>query len=152
MYWYTGEKWATIRAGRGPAPYRLKVRFGPTPPRVMEALVTRGKTEAADFVYVWYMQGNRMMVGFDHWGIGGRLTKPMPIPAEGFHDLLVDLDAINHLAIVKLDGIEVIRMYTPIFPANDGQLWFGQNPLEGLETRPFSGTLVRLPDVMGPMD
>jgi hypothetical protein len=145
MYWYTGTEWATLRVGNGPRPYRLKIQFGPTIPRVREALLSRGSRGAADFVYVWYMRDNRMLLGFDHWGIGGQLSQPIPIPVAGAHELVVDLDRNNRRVILTLDGTEVLRMYTPVYPAA-GQLWLGEDPLEGLDTRPFSGTVVLLPD------
>lgn len=143
-YWYDGSKWMAISGAGTSNLFHLKVRFGSPATGVMEPLITRGVTGAGDFVYVIYLNDHQIQFGYDHWGIGGPKAAPVPIAPDSDHDVSIDFDHINRCVTIWLDGATILRQDSDLYPARPDQVWIGTNPIGGLPTQPFSGTIQRL--------
>jgi len=53
------------------------------PPGVAEPLVVTGETGAGDLLYLVYQADGSIRLGFDHWGVSGLLSDPIPVnPAK----------------------------------------------------------------------
>lgn len=141
IYWHNGAKWVAISGPGTSDLYHLRVRFGVPAPGVMEPLLTRGVTEAGDFVYVVYLDKGRVQLGYDHWGIGGPKSAPVRVALDSWHDVLIDLDHINRCVTVQLDGVIILQHETDFYPARPDQVRVGSNPIGGLPTQPFSGVI-----------
>jgi hypothetical protein len=132
----------------GPRTVRVSVRFPANRIGLSEPLLTSGRTGAADSVYVHYLAGGRISLGFDHWGAGGPVSAPLAVDYAQAHALEVTLgdgaweQGGAGLLRVRLDGRRVIESRAQFHPARAGEIVLGENPV-GLSTSvpEFSGML-----------
>ena len=85
---FTGPKLQISPIALAPSPVSLEPAWGPIRLILMlpvnrigaqEPLVVTGKSGAGDFVYVVYADPQHIRIGYDHWGVGGILSDPVPI-------------------------------------------------------------------------
>jgi hypothetical protein len=141
IYWYNGERWQTVSSPSGADEYRLKVHFGAPPVGTLESLLTRGAAGAGDFVYVVYLSEHRVQFNFEHWGDPNVSAAPIRLVGGLKHDVRIEFDVVNGTVKVSLDGATMISARGAIRPAGPNQTWIGKNPIGGLPTKPFSGTI-----------
>lgn len=55
-----------------------------------EPLVSSGETGKGDLVYVKYVDANTVVLGYDHWGVGGFETDPLRV--EGAAEQMIGVD------------------------------------------------------------
>jgi hypothetical protein len=141
---------------RGPGAAHLKLWF-PTgrPPGLQEPLVASGVTGAGDLIYVRYLDDRRVAFGFDHWGVGGIMSKPVEIDFRQAHQLTVKMGSLTPAPVpgkpalgkleVTLDGAVVLAGEFGFHPAQVEQVYFGANVIGGSTAVPkFSGRIVDL--------
>jgi hypothetical protein len=85
---FTGPKLQISPITLVPSPLSLEPAWGPIRLILMlpanrigaqEPLVVTGKSGAGDFVYIVYADPQHIRIGYDHWGVGGILSDPVPI-------------------------------------------------------------------------
>jgi hypothetical protein len=128
---------------------RLMVMFPRNRIGQSEPLLTSGRSGAGDGVYVRYDDTEHIVIGFDHWGKGGKETAPLLIDydrpqsvviAGGF--LLDRVDPRGGQLRVWLNEAEVLVLPTGFYRASRDEVWLGRNPI-GLSTAmpEFSGAV-----------
>jgi hypothetical protein len=117
-----------------------------------EPLVVTGVTGAGDFVYVRYADANHIIFGFDHWGIGGILGKPVEVDYGQTHRLAVTFQALyapgsvlhnSDRVRVLLDGKPVLEGRFACHPSTVEQVKIGTNTIGGSTCGPdFTGRIL----------
>jgi hypothetical protein len=117
-----------------------------------EPLVVTGVTGAGDFVYVRYADANHVVIGFDHWGIGGIVGKPFEVDYGQTHRLVISFQALyppgsvlhnSDLVRVLLDGKTALEGRFVCHPSAEDRVRIGTNPIGGSTCGPaFSGRIL----------
>ena len=128
-----------------------------------EPLLVTGRTGAGEFVYLRYLPGRMVQVGYDLWGVGGGESAPLAWPSG--EDLLVQISVpalspgeapgaatLPEASRAKLAGTVRIRVNGRVvheqpvrpYPASPAEVWVGENPIGGSTCgERFTGKLVR---------
>jgi len=134
--------------------FRLAVRFPANRPGRNEPLVTAGRPGAADSLYVHYEREGWVRLGFDHWGIGGPLSAPVPVTYDVFQIIDAELGAGSWEAAgpgeikVGLNGQPVLRASATLYSSLPNEVTVGRNAV-GLSTSDpaFSGEIFRVEEL-----
>lgn len=60
-----------------------------------DPLVCSGEPGRGDLVYVKYLASSQIAIGFDHWGVGGSLSQPIPVDPAGALVVTVDYGELH---------------------------------------------------------
>lgn len=131
---------------------RIALRFPLVNSPRAEPLVVSGRPGAGDFIYVVYASADTIRLGYDHWGVGGPLTDPIPVNYEETHLLEISMGSLfppveNDAAwdnlspetrrqavekvSIKLNGRVVLEHRSSTHPAKAGEVTIGGNPVGG---------------------
>ena len=128
---------SALKSGR---PLQLRLRFSPARPGMREPLLTTGVAGKGDGLYVWYVDGEHIRIGFDHWGVGGVESPPMRIDYEAEHDLTIALGSLladgepgRGKLRVTVDGKVAIDAAQGFHPTTANEVTIGLNAI-GLST------------------
>jgi hypothetical protein len=130
---------------------KLRLRFPVTMVGQGEPIVSAGVEEAADFIYVRYVDPTHIRIGFDHWFSGGPLSPPIPIDYSKVHELEISMGslfppeedvvfvgmsakAVSRLkgnVWVKLDGETIIESPSAFWDSPPTQVAIGKNDVKG---------------------
>lgn len=75
-------------------PFRLKAKLPAFTGVRSEPLVSSGESGKGDLVYIKYLDANTVVLGYDHWGVGGFETEPLHIDATTVQEIGVDYGAL----------------------------------------------------------
>ncbi len=155
---WSAEEVLETMGSRFPGPMRLLIRFPSHRPGHSEPLVVTGPNGAADIVYVSYLDDGRMRFGFDHWGVGGRLSEPFEMDPDRVYELLVGLGSmlppvvdgsvdfyapLRDRCLLVLDGKVALDLPVECFPASPEQINVGTNVIGASSCDPvFSGMIL----------
>ena len=140
---------AALAAGR---PLELTVIFPTDSVNTSEPLLTTGRIGRGDGLYVHYVGHDAVSFGFDHWGVGGPVSKPVPVDFDAEHHLVLSWGALlppgsrgrERLRLV-LDGQMVFDAPVEFYPALPSQVAVGLNPIGMSSSRPaFMGDFLAL--------
>jgi hypothetical protein len=140
-----------IQVGIGPV--RLSLRFPADRPGRNEPLLVTGRPGAGDALYVHYIDGRHLSVGYDHWNAGGPLGAPLELDYAATHVLDLSLGSLYPAAgspawgqisparerellqsvSVVLDGKPALRVSQTAYPATAPEIHAATNPI-GLST------------------
>ena len=119
-----------------------------------EPLVVTGVTGAGDILYVRYLDGTHVGLGFDHWGVGGFSGPPVKVDFNQSHRLEITIGFLYPAGVsaaravlvrVKLDGQVVLDGTSPCHPSDPGAIQVGRNPIGGSTCGPiFTGRILSL--------
>ena len=126
-----------LAAGR---PLEFTLIFPKDLPNTSEPLVTSGVSGRGDGIYVRYVGDGAVSFGFDHWGVGGPVSKPVPVDFDAEHHLMLFYGALlppgnparGRVRLV-LDGQTLLDESVEYYPASPSQVAVGLNPI-GLST------------------
>ena len=141
----------------------LTVELPRQPLNRQEPLLVTGRTGAGDLLYVVYLDATHVRFGYDHWGKGGPMSGPIPLPPGPGLDLELSMGSlypagdpawrdVNPAALqrlrstvqVRLDGRVVFQEAVAAYPAADDEIYVGRNPIGGSTCGPkFSGRILR---------
>lgn len=141
----TAEAAATAVFG----PVRLTVRFPAGRNQGAEPLLTTGRPQAGDVVFVRYEADGTLRLGLDHWGYGGMLGEPIAIDREKSHDIVVEMGSLypdeRHAALaslpadrrrelkqqvrVRIDGATVLEGAQATYDCSPADVYVGTNPI-----------------------
>jgi hypothetical protein len=147
--WYNGRRWlnpaerdVTTGGTESGQVVHCKVAFGEhAPAGRREPLVVSGRVGAADFVYAEHIDGGRMTIAFDHWGLGGQRSAPLDIVPGRLYDLSVRLGELNAAVAVWFDGALLFEHKTPVYPVAPGAIRFGENDISDLTQPRLNGRI-----------
>jgi hypothetical protein len=128
-----------------------------------EPLLVTGRTGAGDLLYVGYLDATHIRFGYDHWGVGGPVSDPIPIPPGPDLELEISLGSLypagdpawaaldpatlkrlRSTVQVRLNGRVVFQQPAAAFPAADDEIYVGRNPIGGSTCGPrFSGRILQ---------
>lgn len=135
--------------GRYSGPVRLSFRLPEGRIGLTEPLVSSGEPGQADFLFVKYVDQERIQIGFDHWGGGGLLSSPLRVNPQGVQSLVVSWGpcyppprdtspeterfaaSLRRRLVVLLNGEVVFSLPAEFYPARAGTIQFGANLLGG---------------------
>jgi hypothetical protein len=120
-----------------------------------EPLVVTGVAGAGNFIYLRYLAGDKMVFGFDHWGIGGIVGQPVVVDTWKPHRLRMtmgslyppgeELGAWRRRVRVLLDDVVVLEGEYACHPSTRLQVRIGENVIGGSTCGPkFSGQIQKL--------
>lgn len=126
-----------------------------------EPLVVSGKEGAGNFIYLRYLPDNKMVFGFDHWGIGGIVSQPVSVDLWKPHRLRISMGSLypageemgawRTKVQVLLDEAVVLQGEWACHPSTRPEVRVGQNAIGGSTCGPrFSGQIQRLERVARP--
>jgi uncharacterized membrane protein len=112
-------------------PISLKLAFDRYRSPGNEPLITSGKAEAADFFYVSYLPDGRVAFAYNHWGISA--VQGAPVDIVPGHEYKVDVftSTSEEKVLITLDGVEVLRAASPLYPMMRDQITIGENRVGG---------------------
>jgi hypothetical protein len=77
--------------GRTYGPLELTVRFPADKKGKLEPLVITGSEFLSDYLYVYYVSSDKIVIGFEHAGYGGPVTDAIPVDYSRPHRITVDM-------------------------------------------------------------
>jgi hypothetical protein len=85
-----------------------------------EPLVVSGKAGAGDLIYVRYLDTEHVLFGFDHWGVGGVVSKPVAIDFGAAHQLRLSMGSLygSDSATAHREQVEVVLDRKVVLAAN----------------------------------
>jgi hypothetical protein len=117
-----------------------------------EPLVVTGVSGAGDFVYVRYVDPSHIILGFDHWGIGGIVGEPIDVDYGQTHRLAITFQSLyppdspshqSNQVRVLMDGKVVLTGKYNCHPSSADQIKVGANRIGGSTCGPvFSGRIL----------
>jgi len=133
----------------------MTVQFPGSAYGAAEPLVVTGIGGAGDFVYVRYLAENKVLFGFDHWGIGGLLGKAIAVDIRRPYRLRISIGALYRpgddvgkwrtRVWVQLDDIVVLDGIYACHPTTRSQIRVGENAIGGSTCGArFSGKILKL--------
>jgi hypothetical protein len=153
---------AAVRSGAGPV--RLRFALPPDRKDQTEPLLAMGRAGAGGIVFVRYVDGTHVQIGFEHLGRTPALTEPLAVDYAQAHELTVTTGALyppadpavagldqeerdwlhSHVR-VAFDGRAVIARRAELDPAGPDGIEFGRESLGTSFTAPlFNGVLLGL--------
>jgi hypothetical protein len=129
-----------------------------------EPLLVTGRTGAADCLYIIYQDAGHIRLGFDHWGVGGPISEPIPVHRGPAHTLEITAGALYHrpdstydpfalpkqnapsaLLDVRFDGQVIWHQSARYYPAKPTEVAIGLNPAECSSCEPaFHGEILKV--------
>lgn len=143
------ESLPVTRTANGFGAVIMSVQFPAARVGASEPLVTTGITGAGDLLYVRYVDNDHVLFGFDHWGIGGFVSKPVKLEYGRTYRLEMtmgslyppeDFDAgklpakLKELVLIKLDDDIVLQGQSPCHPTRPDEIRVGVNRIGGSTT------------------
>jgi hypothetical protein len=128
-----------------PGPVRMMVRFRPDEARGAEPLVVCGSKEAADLVFISYLDSKHVAFGLDHQGAPRLVSAPMdvdfsrphelvistgsmlPPPGSAFYGAMPGLQGLRERLIVEMDGQVALSARADFHASTPGDIVFGAN-------------------------
>jgi hypothetical protein len=160
---FTGQiiRVAQVRLDTLPPPPKNTGAYGAVemsvlfPPNMLgrgDPLVVTGVSGAGDFVYVKYVDLGHVIIGFDHWGVGGSLSDPIEVSYNDVHRIAISMDSLYPPDVrsrmpgtvrVSLDGDEVLEAPWHCYPSSDENITVGRNEIGGSTCgREFTGRIL----------
>ena len=122
-----------------------------------EPLVVSGRSGRGDFVYLRHTGETTIVIGYDHWGVGGHESPPITVNAADPLTIRVSMGslfpaadspwwgttpterrhALLHTVLVMVDDQTVLELPVATYPAATGEVWVGRNPLGGSTCGPI---------------
>lgn len=105
-----------------------------------EPLVVTGAPGAGDLVYVKYLDSRHVAFGFDHWGVGGAVSRPMEADPGRPHRLDITLGSLYPPGAAKgwarrlrvaMDGNVAIDQAVDAYPTRREDILIGRNRIGG---------------------
>ena len=120
-----------------------------------EPLVVTGAAGAGNFIYLRYLAGDKMVFGFDHWGLGGIVGQPVEVDTWKPHRLRMTMGSLyppdedvgdwRRRVRVWLDDKVVLDGEYVCHPSTRLQVRIGENVIGGSTCGPkFSGQIQKL--------
>jgi hypothetical protein len=151
--------------GQTYGPLELKLKFPANKTGKVEPLVVTGSEFLSDYLYAVYVSKDKIVIGFEHAGYGGAVTKPIPFDYSAPHRIMLDVptlypptddpyfdgvpsatrEALENRLRVWLDGDEVIdtaQQFHPPFSTRPG-IGGGAKDQGALGSR-FTGEILRV--------
>jgi hypothetical protein len=133
----------------------MLVKFSSARKGAAEPLVVSGVSGAGDFLYIKYLEDDRVVFGYDHWGVGGFLSDVVPIDISKRHRLRLSMGSLYPVNAeagpwrqkikVMLDDIVVLSGVFPAHPSDRKDIVIGENFIGGSSCGPkFSGRIFEL--------
>jgi hypothetical protein len=124
-----------------PNPLTVDLVVARAEPGKSEPLITSGRSQAGDFLFVRYLDGDFVSLGYEAWGEPGRLSAPMQLPADHRLRLQIEMPALTairgvlaprseHLR-VKANGVELFNVPVSFHVRFPTEIYFGINPIGG---------------------
>jgi hypothetical protein len=107
-----------------------------------EPVLTVGRFGAGEFVLINYPEPDQVRFGFDHWGVGGPWSDPLPVKPGATLDVTVILDRLQDQVTVIVDGRQVLRADIHFYPWDDSEILLGVNAIGGGFDPRFTGRLI----------
>jgi hypothetical protein len=130
---------ASVTAGLGSGPVRLKVRFPPFVSMVGEPLISTGRNGAGDLVYVFYVAPGRVRFAHDSWNSGLLESEVVAYDPAEEQTIDVDFGGLHPVAVpgvrtagefrLRFNGREVLRAPRHYHPALASEVAFGYNAI-----------------------
>lgn len=146
IFWFNGEYWLPVSGEKdfdynptNYGPIKMKIKFGTFKKDKAFPIVVTGKEYSGDYVYSLDVAKDKIVLGSDHWGFGGSMSKPINIDRNKFYDLEVSFGNFypsvevnnKHLESleVKINGKSVFTERKPFFTAKPEEIYIGKNPI-----------------------
>jgi len=137
-------------------PLVMTVAFGHSRPPDAEPLLTTGSPGAGNFFYVSYLPNDQLLFGFKCWGRQSVEGNAVTVQPGRLYTLALFASAAEQKVRVTLDGNEVLRGASPLYPIGPYEISIGKNWIasnrddkQRITTRRFSGA-IQLPGA-GPL-
>jgi hypothetical protein len=152
-----GSAAATVANGgaKSELPGRVSMRLGLPPkglPNGSDPLLFAGKPGAGDSLYLRVVGPDTYILGVDHWGVGVVESKPVVLPSETLHTLVIELGSFfaggeipPDTVRLQVNGEVVLNERMPLYPVTAEGIVWGGNP-HGMSTSgsTFRGEIVSL--------
>jgi hypothetical protein len=140
----------------------MSVNFPYSLSGTQEPLVVTGVTGAGDFVYVRYVDPSHVMIGYDHWGVGGLVGNPIAVDYGQTHRIAISFASLypqgsplndSKAVRVFVDGQPALVGKFASHPSPADRIKIGANPIGGSTCGPtFSGRILSVERFPEPRD
>jgi len=104
-----------------PGMVKLTLRLPRDRPGQHEPLMVTGETGAGDFIYLVYESAGTVRVGYDHWGVAGKLSEPLPVDYETPAVIKLSAGSLHDPAAAPEEGPD-LRQWLHV-EINDRVIW-----------------------------
>ncbi|HEY1792488.1 MAG TPA: hypothetical protein VGG34_06190 [Opitutaceae bacterium] len=87
---------------------RVVVRLPAEPAGTIEPLVTTGRTGRGDVIFIKFLGGDHVSVGYDHWGFGGTVSKPIKVDFAQPQSVEISMRSLSRRSILGIGGPDVM--------------------------------------------
>ncbi len=156
--------WWARATGQRSGPLRIRLTFPAERTGRLEPLIVTGLSFRADFLYVYYQDGENIKIGFEHTSYGGPVSPPLRVDYGAEHVLEVQMGSFyppvedpcydglpaaeverrKRTLLVKLDGREVLAARCDFYDSSPGDVAVGRNPVSEAFGRRFTGVIHRV--------
>jgi hypothetical protein len=119
-----------------------------------EPLVVTGRSGAGDFIYLRYLDGNHLSLGFDHWSVGGVVSPPIEVSYGQAHRFGITMGSLypegsaargQRILRVLLDGKVALEGVRDTYPSTPDDIEVATNHIGGSTCGPqFTGRVLSL--------
>jgi hypothetical protein len=121
-----------------------------------------GVSGAGYFVYIRYVDLGHVIIGYDHWGVGGSASDPIEVSYGDVHRIAISMDSLypegdrSHglgRVRVTLDGDEVLNAQWHPYPSSAEAITIGKNEIGGSTCgAEFTGRILSVERFAAPRD
>jgi len=133
----------------------MLVKFSSARKGASEPLVVSGVSGAGDFLYIRYLDNDRVVFGYDHWGVGGIVGDVVSIDPSKPHRLRLSMGSLypanfdagpwRQKVKIMLDDVVVLAGNFEAYPSDRKNIVVGENFIGGSSCGPkFSGRILEL--------
>jgi hypothetical protein len=135
------------------------------PPNMLgrgDPLVVTGVSGAGDFVYIKYVDLGHVIIGYDHWGVGGSASDPIEVSYDDVHRIAISMDSLyppgasssaSGKVRVSLDGNEVLDARFHGYASSAEDITIGKNEIGGSTCgAEFTGRILSVERFPAPRD
>jgi hypothetical protein len=154
----TGLDYAALPKGeflRNYGSVEMLVKFSSARKGSAEPLVVSGVSGAGDFLYIKFLEDDKVVFGYDHWGVGGITGDVVALDITKRHRLRLSMGSLYPPTVdagpwrqkikVMLDDVVVLAGAFATHPSDRKDIVVGENFIGGSSCGPkFSGRILEL--------
>ena len=154
--------WWEAATGQAYGPLELKVKLAPDRIGGVEPLLVTGTPEFSDYLFVHYIDGSHLELGFSHSRGAPVLSQPIAVDYSLPHEIAIEagsllppathaffsgraaaeVNAAKRRLRVSFDRVPYLEAQTEFYDASPRAVYVGENPLTDYSGRKFHGEIL----------
>ncbi|MGH7945306.1 MAG: hypothetical protein ACREH8_03655 [Opitutaceae bacterium] len=124
-----------------PNPLTIDLLIETQPSGKSEPLITSGRKDAGDFLFIRHVDGNAVVFGYETWGDDGLFSTPVPLPPDRRFHLRIEMPGLSQIRggvaphtdrlRIVANGTEVLNAAVGFYVRQPAEIYFAENPIGG---------------------